>query len=276
MELNDLMKQATGVMSSFSLSGKVAIVTGGAKGLGQAIAFALAAAGADVVIAGKTQANNMVSADEIKKLGRKSIGYEVDVRDEPGLERMVKDVVAQFGKIDILVNSAGIADVKPIAQFDLETWQNILDVNLKGAFLATKQVGKQMLKQKFGKVINVSSLQGFAGRPGDAAYSTSKAALNMMTKSMACEWAKHGICVNAIAPTWCWTEMTAPYLSNKKFFAKLQERIPAGRAGNRDDIFGITVFLASGASDYINGAIIPLDGGAIASDGFPDVLADWE
>jgi len=267
----ELISKARNVNSLFDLTGKVAIVTGGAKGLGQAMALALAGAGADIAIAGKTQANNQRVVEEIKTMGRHSIAVEADVRVQAQVENMVSAVAKEFGRVDVLVNSAGYADVRPITEFPLEVWEIIMDINVKGTFLCSKEVAKQMLKQGSGKIINVSSLQGFAGRPGDPAYAASKAAVNLMTKSMACEWAKNGICVNAIAPTWCWTDLTSPHLSKKEFYEKLKERIPLGRAGNKEDLFGITVFLASSASDFVNGAIIPVDGGAIASDGFPAV-----
>ena len=146
-----------------------------------------------------------------------------------------------------------------------------MDVNAKGTFLCAQEAAKVMLKQKKGKIINISSLQGSVGRPKDPAYAASKAAVNLMTMSMACEWVKEGICVNAIAPTWCWTDLTVPHLQKENFYQALQKRIPQGRARNREDLFGIVVFLASDASDFINGAIIPVDGGAIACDGFPEV-----
>lgn len=267
----DLVLKAQKVNSLFDLTGKVAIVTGGAKGLGETMALALAGAGANVAITGKTQSNNQRVVDEIISMGRRSIAVEVDVRNADQVENMIASVVKEFGMVDILVNSAGVADVMPITEFPLGIWETIMDINVKGTFLCSKEAAKQMIKQGKGKIINVSSLQGFAGRPGDPAYAPSKAAVNLMTKSMACEWAKNGICVNAIAPTWCWTDMTAPHLNKKEFYDKLKDRIPLGRAGNKEDLFGITVFLASGASDFVNGAIIPVDGGAIASDGFPVV-----
>lgn len=268
---SNLLSKARDVQSLFDLKGKVAIVTGGAKGLGRAMALALAGAGADIAITGKTQANNQRAVEEIKSMGRRSMACEADVRDPVQVESMVCAVVKAFGRVDILINSAGYADVRPITEFPLDVWETIMDINVKGTFLCSKEVAKQMLNQGSGKIINVSSLQGFAGRMGDPAYAASKAAVNLMTKSMACEWAKKGICINAIAPTWCWTDLTSPHLKKEKFYKQLQVRIPQGRVGNLEDLFGIAVFLASPASDFINGAIIPVDGGAIASDGFPQV-----
>jgi 2-deoxy-D-gluconate 3-dehydrogenase len=274
MAESDLVAKARGAASLFDLKGKVAIVTGGAKGLGEAMALALAGAGADVIIAGKTHANNQRVTEEILSMGRRSLAVTVEVRDPAQVEKMVTAAIGEFGHLDILINCAGIADVRPITEFPLDVWESIMDINVKGTFLCSREAAKPMIRQGKGKIVNISSLQGFAGRPGDPAYAASKAAVNLMTKSMACEWARKGICVNAIAPTWCWTDLTAPALGHQDFYKRIQERIPAGRAGNKEDLFGIAVFLCSAASDFINGAIIPVDGGAIASDGFPLVPVD--
>jgi 2-deoxy-D-gluconate 3-dehydrogenase len=271
MEDKELVAKARTVLARFDLEGKVALVTGGGKGLGEAMALALAGAGANVAIGGKTPKNNQRVVEEIVGMGRTSVAVTAEVRDPVQVSAMVAQVVARLGRLDILINSAGYADVKPITEFPLDVWENIMDINVKGTFLCCREAAKVMLKQGKGKIINISSLQGFAGRPGDPAYAASKAAVNLMTKSMACEWAKGGVCVNAIAPTWCWTDLTAPSLSHADFYAGIKARVPAGRAGNKEDLFGIAVFLASDASDFINGAIIPVDGGAIASDGFPSV-----
>ncbi len=267
--MEELVLKARDVHSLFDLNGKVAVVTGGGKGLGEAMALALTGAGANVIVAGKTFSNVQRVADEVTAMGHRSLALEVEVRDHRLVTRMVDTVVEQFGRLDILVNSAGFADTEPITEFPLDLWEYIMDVNVKGTFLCSREAAKVMLRQGKGKIINISSHQGFVGRAGDPAYAASKAAVNLMTKSMACEWAKKGICVNAIAPTWCWTDLTAPILGNSAFYKQLQQRIPLGRAGNREDLFGIVVFLASDASNFINGAIIPVDGGAMASDGFP-------
>jgi len=267
--MEKLVLKARNVHSLFDLSGKVAVVTGGGKGLGEAMALALAGAGADVVVAGKTFTHVQRVAEELATMGHRSLALEVEVRDQELVARMVSTVTKQLGRLDILVNSAGFADVEPLIEFPLDLWEYIMDVNVKGTFLCSREAAKVMLPQGKGKIINISSLQGFVGRAGDPAYAASKAAVNLMTKSMACEWARKGIGVNAIAPTWCWTDLTAPILRNSTFYKQLQQRIPLGRAGNREDLFGIVVFLASEASNFINGAIIPVDGGAMASDGFP-------
>jgi NAD(P)-dependent dehydrogenase (short-subunit alcohol dehydrogenase family) len=267
--MGDLVAKALDVRSLFDLTGKVAVVTGGGKGLGEAMALALAGAGADVVIAGKTLANAQAVADRIATMNRRSLALEVEVRDDNLVERMVAAVTERFNRLDILVNSAGVADVRPITEFPLDLWEHIMDVNVKGTFLCSQKAAKVMLRQGKGKIINISSVQGSVGRAGDPAYASSKAAVNLMTMSMACEWARKGICVNAIAPTWCRTDLTEPIFSDTAFYEQLQRRIPIGRVGNKEDLFGIVVFLASDASDFINGAIIPVDGGAMAADGFP-------
>ena len=267
----ELWEKASNILALFRLDGKIALVTGGGKGLGEAIAYALAGAGAHVAVAGKTLSNVERVAQNMKKMGRESLAIEANVCKEEDVQRMIAQVVERFGRLDILVNNAGIADVQPIADFPTALWEDIMNVNARGTFLCAREAAKVMLRQRKGKIINISSLQGSVGRSGDPAYAASKAAVNLMTMSMACEWAKHGICVNAIAPTWCWTDLTKPALSQEHFYSELIRRIPAGRAGYPEDLFGIVVFLASEASDFVNGAIIPVDGGAIACDGFPAV-----
>lgn len=269
--MTELWEKARNVSSLFRLDGRVALVTGGGKGLGEAIAYALAGAGADVAVAGKTLSNVSTVSENIRKMGRQSLAIQADVRDENEVQRMIGEVFARFGRLDILVNNAGVASVGPITEFPTELWEHIMDTNAKGVFLCAREAAKVMIRQGKGKIINISSLQGSAGRAGDPAYAASKAAVNLMTMSMACEWAKYGICVNAIAPTWCWTDLTRPALSQSSFYEELKKRIPAGRAGNPEDLFGVVIFLASDASDFVNGAIIPVDGGAIACDGFPPV-----
>jgi len=269
--MDDLISKAKKVHTLFDLTDRVAVVTGGGKGLGEAMALALTGAGADVVIAGKTQTNNERVVDEIIKMGKKSLSVEVEVRDEKKVIDMVKTVVDKFGRLDILVNSAGTADVRPIAEFPLDLWEYIMDVNVKGTFLCSREAAKVMLKQKKGKIINISSVQSLLGRSGDPAYAASKAAVNLMTMSMASEWGKDGINVNAVLPTWCWTDLTEPILRIDSFYKQLQKRIPMGRAGEKEDLFGIVVFLASDASNFINGTLLLVDGGAVACDGFPQV-----
>ena len=272
MDKQALVNSAKGILGRFSLEGKTALVTGGASGLGRACCLALAGAGANIIVVGTRAPEKVGVISEIESMGRKAVALQADVCDEAQVVKMAENAAKVFGSIDILINSAGVADVMPIVDFKLDVWERIMDINAKGIFLCSREVAKQMLKQgKGGRIINISSLQGFAGRKGDPAYAASKAAVNLMTKSMACEWAQDGICVNAIAPTWCWTEMTEAILAKPEFYKQLQQRIPQGRAGNLDDMFGITVFLASDTSSFVNGAIIPLDGGGIACDGFPFV-----
>jgi len=272
MSKQALIDRAGGILDRFSLEGKTALVTGGASGLGRACCLALAGAGANVAIIGTRDPAKVEVVAEVESMGKKAVAYQADVCDEAQVAQVVAQVAKDFGAIDVLVNSAGVADVMPIVDFDLATWERIMDINVKGIFLFSREVAKQMLKQgNGGRIINISSLQGSAGRKGDAAYAPSKAAVNLMTKSMACEWALNGITVNAIAPTWCWSEMTEAILAKPDFYALLKQRIPQGRAGDLEDLFGITVFLASETSAFVNGAIIPLDGGGIACDGFPVV-----
>jgi NAD(P)-dependent dehydrogenase (short-subunit alcohol dehydrogenase family) len=259
-------------LGRFSLEGKTALVTGGASGLGRACCLALAGAGANIAVIGTREPEKVGVIAEIQSMGKKAVAYQADVCDEAAVAKVVAQVAADFGGIDILINSAGVAATMPVVDFDLATWERIMDINVKGLFLFSRETAKQMLKQgRGGRIINISSLQGSVGRKGDPAYAASKAAVNLMTKSMACEWAQDGITVNAIAPTWCWTEMTEAILAIPEFYEQLKVRLPQGRAGDLEDLFGITVFLASETAAFINGTIIPLDGGGLACDGFPVV-----
>jgi NAD(P)-dependent dehydrogenase (short-subunit alcohol dehydrogenase family) len=253
------------VPSLFGLADRVAVVTGGSRGLGRGIALGLAAAGAHVVPVSRTQADLEVVAGEIRALGRRALAVAVDVTEESSVQGMVRRVVDEFGHIDILVNSAGIVSLKPTVEFPIEEWQQIIDVNLRGTFICCKEVGKMMLEQARGKIINLSSVRGHQGRANDPAYPASKGAVNLLTKSLAIEWAQRGIQVNAIAPTFIRTELNAFLLDDPATRDWVLSRIPMGRVGQIWDLFGLAVFLASPASDFITGQTIYLDGGWTAA-----------
>jgi NAD(P)-dependent dehydrogenase (short-subunit alcohol dehydrogenase family) len=187
------------------------------------------------------------------------------VTDETSVQAMVRRVVAELGRIDILINSAGIVSLKPTVEFPVEEWQQIMDVNLRGTFLCCKEVGKVMLAQGRGKIINMSSVRGLQGRANDPAYPASKGAVNLLTKSLAIEWAQRGINVNAIAPTFIRTDLNAFLLDDPATRDWVLSRIPMGRVGQIWDLFGLAVFLASPASDFITGQTIYLDGGWTAA-----------
>jgi len=254
-----------GLLSQFALTDRVAVVTGGSRGLGRGIALALAAAGAHVAPVSRTAADLEAVAEEIRSLGCRALPAPADVTDETSVQAMVRRIVAELGRIDILVNSAGIVSLKPTVEFPVEEWQQIMDVNLRGTFLCCKEVGKVMLAQGRGKIINMSSVRGLQGRANDPAYPASKGAVNLLTKSLAIEWAQRGINVNAIAPTFIRTDLNAFLLDDPATRDWVLSRIPMGRVGQIWDLFGLAVFLASPASDFVTGQTIYLDGGWTAA-----------
>jgi NAD(P)-dependent dehydrogenase (short-subunit alcohol dehydrogenase family) len=253
------------IPSLFTVIDRVAVVTGGSRGLGRGMALALAAAGAHVVSISRTEADLQAVSGEIRDLGRRSLVVPTDVTDEASVQAMVQRVVDEFGRIDVLVNSAGIVSLKPTVEFPIDEWQQIMDVNLRGTFICCKEVGKVMLAHGRGKIINMSSVRGHQGRANDPAYPASKGAINLLTKSLAIEWAQQGINVNAIAPTFIRTDLNAFMLDDPPTRDWVLSRIPMGRVGQIWDLFGLAVFLASPASDFITGQTIYLDGGWTAA-----------
>jgi NAD(P)-dependent dehydrogenase (short-subunit alcohol dehydrogenase family) len=254
-----------GLLSQFALTEEVAVVTGGSRGLGRGIALALAAAGAHVALVSRTAADLEAVAEEIRALGCRALPVAADVTAEASVQAMVQCVLGEFGRIDTLVNSAGIVSLKPTIEFPVDEWQRIMDVNVRGTFLCCKEVAKVMLRQERGKIINLSSVRGLQGRANDPAYPASKGAINLLTKSLAIEWAQRGINVNAIAPTFIRTDLNTFMLDDPVTRDWVLSRIPMGRVGQIWDLFGLAVFLASPASDFITGQTIYLDGGWTAA-----------
>lgn len=242
----------------------MALVTGGGRGIGRAIALALAHAGADVAISGRTLSQLQDTATEIHGLGRKSLTVVADISKLQDIENMVSTTAKEFGKIDILVNNAGINKRVPSVEVTEELWDSILDTNLKGTFFCCQAVGKLMLKQRKGKIINICSLTSQIGMETIAPYEASKTGVLGLTRSLAAEWSKHGINVNAIGPGYHETDLTRPLLENKAWLDRLMPRIPIGRVGTTEDLMGAAVFLASDASDYVSGEIIYVDGGFLS------------
>ncbi len=246
----------------FDLTGKVALVIGGAGGIGRAQALGLADAGADVAIASRKLEHLEDVAKEIKAKGRQSLAVTVDVVDEKSVANMVDSVLKIFPHIDILVNAAGIAIRKPADTFPIDEWQQVMDINTRGTFLTCQAIGRVMIKQGSGKIINVSSVRGRYGLPADyAAYCPSKGAVDTLTRTLACEWAKYNVLVNAVAPTVVETDLTRPALANPDYAKMMKSRIPLGKWAMPEDIVGATVFFASKASDFITGQILYIDGG---------------
>jgi NAD(P)-dependent dehydrogenase (short-subunit alcohol dehydrogenase family) len=246
----------------FDLSGKVAVVTGGAGGIGQALALGLADAGADVVVTSRGLPKLEEVAKQIRAKGRKALAISADVTNAKSVENMVENTLKEFPRIDILVNGAGLAIRKPADTFPIDEWQRVMDVNARGTFLCCQAVGRVMIKQGGGKIVNISSVRGRYGLPANyAAYCASKGAVDTLTRTLACEWAKHNVLVNAIAPTVVETELTKELLADVEYARTMKARIPMGRWAFTEDIVGPCVFFASDASNFVTGQILYIDGG---------------
>jgi gluconate 5-dehydrogenase len=257
--------------SLFDLTGKTAFVTGGTHGLGMAIATGLAEAGAKIVINGITPPRLEDAIKYFKEKGFYVKGYLFDVTDEKSVKEYLKKIGGEVGPVDILVNNAGIIKRIPMLELNLDEWQKVLDINLTGPFIMSKNVVQEfMLPQKSGKIINMCSMMSELGRNSVAAYAAAKGGLKMLTRNMATEWAKYNIQVNGIGPGYFATEQTAPIRSEGHPFNEfIINRTPAARWGDPDDLKGAAIFLASHASDFVNGHILYVDGGILATIGKP-------
>jgi len=245
---------------NFSLSGKVAIVTGGGRGIGRAIALGFAAAGADVVITARTTSEVERVAAEITALGRRALALTVDVSRRAQVEGMVTETLAACGQIDILVNNAGISPAYTRAEnLSEEDWDRIIAVNLKGTFLCCQTVGRVMIEQRRGKIINMLSAGAHVALPRLVAYCATKGGGEMITKVLAVEWAKHNIQVNAIAPAYVATDFTTGLRANQKIYENLMLRSPVGRMAEPEEIVGAAIFLAADSSSYVSGTTIMVD-----------------
>ncbi|MFC1823153.1 SDR family NAD(P)-dependent oxidoreductase [Thermodesulfobacteriota bacterium] len=246
----------------FSLKGKVAIVTGASRGLGEAAAVALAEAGADLVLASRDEERMAKVAEEIRSKGSKCIAVKVDVLKSEDVQAMVERTMKEFGKIDILFNNAGINIVKPFVDYEEDEWDQVLDTNLKGYFLCGKFVGREMLKQKSGSVINNASIFGRTGFMNISAYTASKGGVVQLTKAMAVEWARKGVRVNCIAPSYIITDLAKKDIeANPKILEQNLRKIPMKRGGQPEEVANVVVFLASDAASFITGETIAIDGG---------------
>jgi NAD(P)-dependent dehydrogenase (short-subunit alcohol dehydrogenase family) len=256
------------VQKLFDLRGKAAIVTGGATGLGRQISLALAESGADVVVCARNAARCEDAAAALRALGVRTLGLGCDLRDPASITSVVTRTVETLGHVDILVNNAGTSWGAPPEDVPLAGWQKVMDVNLTGAFLFSQAVGRELISQGTGgKIINIASVAAFRGADPEAmdaiAYNASKGGLVALTRDLAVKWAPHGICVNAIAPGWFPSDMSAVPL--ERAGELLRSRIPLGRLGGADDLKGAAVFLASAAADFVTGVTLPVDGGQLAS-----------
>lgn len=250
-----------------TLQGRVAIVTGASRGLGRAIALALAEAGADVTLAARSKPDLEETARLVTARGRRALVAPTDVASYGEVGAMVERTVAELGRLDIVVNNSGVAKVAPLVEWAPEDWRALIDVNLVGALNLCRAAGPHLIAQRAGKVINVASVLGAVGLSGYAVYAATKGAVIALTRSLAVEWARHNVQVNAIAPGWFATDMTAPVFGagNPKLAERILRDIPAHRIGRPEEIGHLAVYLASPASDFMTGQTLFLDGGHSAA-----------
>jgi 2-dehydro-3-deoxy-D-gluconate 5-dehydrogenase len=251
-------------MKLFSLENKVAVVTGGNRGLGRAIALALADAGADIVVVGRDEQKNQQVVSEVQEKGRKALSLSTDLSNITAIGEMVGTVVEQFGKLDILVNNAGVSHTQSALEISENDWDKVMDLNVKSLFFCCQAAGRVMKEQGFGKIINLASVAGAVGDLGISPYTASKAAVINLTRSLALEWVRIGIQVNAIGPAYIETDMNSEALSNPKVRGKIVGKTPMQRLGEPDELAGTVILLASDASSYITGQTIFVDGGWLA------------
>jgi gluconate 5-dehydrogenase len=249
----------------FDLTGRVAIVTGGSVGLGRQMAEGLAQMGANLVLCARKKERCVQAAEELQRLGVQVLAFGCDVRDPSSIQEVADAAVKQFGRIDVLINNAGTSWGAPVESMTLDQWNKVLDTNLTGTFLFSQAVGKIMIKQRRGKIINMASVAGLRGsspKLSAIGYSASKGGVIIFTKDLACKWGMHNIQINAIAPGWFPTDMSEKVIERNK--EALLEGIPLGRFGGPDDLKGAAIFLASDASDFVTGHILVVDGGQSA------------
>ena len=249
------------ILESFSLSGKTALVTGASSGIGQAIAIALAEAGADVACHCRTEGNADETIALIAITGRRAFPVVGDLGDKTTPTKLAGEALREFGRVDILINNAGMIRRSPAVDFSDEDWQTVIDVNLTSVFRLSQIVGRTMIENGGGKIVNIASLLSFQGGVTVPAYTASKSGLAGLTKALANEWAKYNVNVNAIAPGYIATKNTAALQADESRNRQILERIPAGRWGTPADLAGAAVFLSSAASDYLHGHILTVDGG---------------
>jgi NAD(P)-dependent dehydrogenase (short-subunit alcohol dehydrogenase family) len=243
----------------------VAVVTGASRGLGRAIALALAQAGADVALAARSKPDLEQSAQLVEAAGGRAIVVPTDVSSYPAVEALMKGTVDALGRLDIVVNNSGVANPKPLAETSPDEWQAVISVNLTGVFHGCRAAARYLLAQRRGKVINLASVLGHVGLPGYSVYGASKGGVIALTRTLGVEWARHNVQVNAIAPGWFVTEMNEAAFADPRIAERLTRDIPARRTGRREEIGPLAVFLASAGSDFMTGQTLFLDGGHSAA-----------
>ena len=244
-----------------NLSGQTALVTGASRGIGRACAVALARAGADIALGLRDIRSDSGAVDEIESLGRRAIALQMDMSDLSQAEQAVDECALRFGHLDILVNNAGFSIPAPAEEVRPDDFDRMIALNLKGAFFAAQYAAKFMIQQRYGRIVSLSSQAGFVALPTESVYCITKAAVAHMTKCLAVEWGRHGITVNAVAPTFIKTPGTEHWLASPTFARDVLERIPTGRIGDPDDVASAVVYLASPSARLINGATLLIDGG---------------
>jgi NAD(P)-dependent dehydrogenase (short-subunit alcohol dehydrogenase family) len=248
-------------LPSFELEGKVTVVTGAGRGIGRALAIGFAEAGSDVAILARTKEDLENVAEEIRQVGRKVYSYSLDITKRDEIEEAINDLVSQRGKIDVLVNNAGMNIRTPALEVTDEEWDTIIQTNLKSAFMLSQLAGQHMKDNGGGRIINIASVAGHVALQTGVVYGASKAALIQMTKTLALEWGKHGIQVNAIGPWYFKTPLTEKLLADEEYLNRILDRTPLKRVGELEDLVGPAVFLASDAANYITGQTLFVDGG---------------
>ena len=251
------------VLDKFSLEGQVGIVTGGGQGLGKVFCNAFAEAGADIIVAELNAESGPATAAEIETKGHRAMFVQTDVRDRQSVQAMAEKTISEFGRIDFLMNNAGITKWCPAEDVPEADWRDVFDVNVNGLFFCAQAVGRHMIQRRSGRIINIASMSGLiVNRPqAQASYNTSKAAVIQLTKSLAAEWAPHNIRVNAMAPGYMGTPMAKPFFDDPQYGGVWIDAIPMKRPGDPEELGPVAVFLASDASSYITGEVIVVDGG---------------
>jgi len=263
--VTSMQAQAARRPSGFDLSGRIALITGSSAGIGRALAFGLARAGATVVVNGRDAARVAATLDALRADGQTAHGAVFDVTDAAAVDAGVGRIESEVGPIRILVNNAGMQRRMPLEDYPLETWRELMRTNVDSMFIVGQAVARRMIPRRAGRIINICSVQSELGRPNIAPYTTSKGAVKMLTKGMAIDWGRHGIQVNGIGPGYFKTELNRALVDDEKFSAWLTGRTPLGRWGEVDELTGAAVFLASDAASFVTGHILYVDGGVTAT-----------